>query len=106
MLNGTIFLLRNSISGDIKLVDKLYVIEFVRDKHERRIGKMNKVKKLFVLVLIFAVISLGFIGCEHKGDHPSGEHPSGEHPSKGAEANEAPGGEHPGGEHPSGEHPK
>jgi hypothetical protein len=103
--------LRNSIVSDIKLESRLYVIEFVRNKHERRIGKMNNLKKLFVLVLIFAVISLGFAGCKHEGDHPSGdhpggEHPTGEHPSKGADSNEAPAGEHPGGEHPAGEHPK
>jgi len=83
----------------------------VRDKHERRIGKMNKLKHLFVLVLIVAVISLGFTGCKDDADHPSGDHPSGdqsvgEHPSKGAESNETPDGDHPAGDHPAGEHPK
>ena len=62
---------------------------------------MNKVKKVFVLVLITAVVSLGLTGCKKKSEHPSGDHPSSEHPSK-----EAPTEEHPSSEHPSGEHPK
>jgi hypothetical protein len=60
---------------------------------------MNKVKMVFVLVLIAAVVSLGLAGC--KSEHPSGEHPSSEHPSK-----EHPSEEHPSEEHPAGEHPK
>ncbi len=57
---------------------------------------MNKAKKLFVLLLIAAVVSLGLVGCKKHGEHPSGDHPSSEHPSE----------EHPTGEHPTGEHPK
>ena len=37
LLNGTLCLLRNPIAGDIKLEGRLYVIEFVKDKYERRI---------------------------------------------------------------------
>lgn len=62
---------------------------------------MNKVKKILVLVLIAAVVSLGMIGCNGKSEHPTGEHPSSEHPSK-----EAPTEEHPSSERPTGEHPK
>ena len=62
---------------------------------------MNKVKKVFVLVLIAAVVSLGLTGCKKDSEHPSGDHPSSEHPSK-----EAPTEEHPTSEHPTGEHPK
>jgi hypothetical protein len=103
--------LRNSIAGDIKLESRLYVIEFVKDKHERRVSKMNLLKKIFMLVMIVAVISLGFTGCKHDGDHPSGDHPAGdhpagEHPSKEAPSEEKPAGDHPAGEHPAGEHPK
>jgi hypothetical protein len=59
---------------------------------------MNKVKKLLVLVLVAAVVSLGLMGCKSKseGEHPTGEHPSSEHPSE----------ETPSEEHPAGEHPK
>ena len=67
---------------------------------------MNNLKKLFVLVLVVAVASLGMIACSNKSeptsdDHPSveqssDEHPSGEHPS----------GEQSSDEHPSSEHPK
>ncbi len=53
---------------------------------------MNKVKKIFALLLIVAVISLGLIGCKDKSEHPTGE---GEHPAK-----EAPAKEHPDSEHP------
>ena len=65
---------------------------------------MNKVKKVFVLVLIATVILLGMMGCNDKQEHPSGEHPSketeqGEHPSEEKST------EHPT-EHPAGEHPK
>ncbi len=51
---------------------------------------MNKVKKIFVLVLIVAFVSLGVTACKQKPDQPSGdqstqeaaadEHPTGEHP--------------------------
>ena len=62
---------------------------------------MNKLKKMFVLVLIAAVVSFGQMGCKQESEHPSGEHPTSEHPSE-----ETPSEEHPSGEHPSGEHPK
>jgi len=62
---------------------------------------MNKVKKIFVLVLIVAVVSLGLTGCKDKSEHPSGEHPTSEHPSKETKSEE-----HPTSEHPTGEHPK
>ena len=52
--------------------------------------KMNKLKKIFVLVLIVAFVSLGVTACKQKDDQPSGdqstkeaaadEHPTGEHP--------------------------
>jgi hypothetical protein len=59
---------------------------------------MNKLKKIFVLVLIIAVASLGLTGCKKD----KSEHPAGEHPSK-----EAAPGEHPSpNEHPSSEHPQ
>jgi hypothetical protein len=48
---------------------------------------MSKVKKVFMLVLIVAVVSLGLMGCKEKKEHPTGD-------------------EHPSTEHPSGEHPK
>ena len=42
---------------------------------------MNKLKKVFVLVLIVAVVSLGLAGCKDKSEH---EHPTGgEHPTNG-----------------------
>ncbi len=51
---------------------------------------MNKVKKIFALLLIVAVISLGLIGCKDKSEHPTGEGSSSEHPAK-----ETPSDEHP-----------
>lgn len=42
---------------------------------------INKMKKLFVLLLVAAVVSLGLAGCEHKSDAPPGEHPSSDHPT-------------------------
>ena len=62
---------------------------------------MNTLKKIFLVLLIAAVVSFGQIGCKSHSEHPSGEHPTGEHPT-----GEQPSGEHPTGEHPSGEHPK
>lgn len=42
---------------------------------------MNIVKKVFVLVLLTAIVLFGLTGCGHYGEHPHGEHPSGsEHP--------------------------
>ncbi len=82
---------------------------------------INNVKKVIVLLLVAAVVSLGLTGCKHKNEqptegtpaseHPASEHPSSEHPAKEApaeekEAEEQPAGEHPSAEHPTGEHPK
>ena len=53
--------------------------------------KMNKMKKVFVLLLIVAVVSLGLTGCKGKSEPPPEETPSQEHPTE---------------EHPTGEHPK
>ena len=53
--------------------------------------KMNKLRKIFLFVLIAVVLSLRLAGCSNKSEQPSKEHPSSEHPSS---------------EHPSGEHPK
>ena len=52
---------------------------------------MNKMKKVFVLLLIVAVVSLGLMGCKGKSEPPPEETPSQEHPTE---------------EHPTGEHPK
>ena len=62
---------------------------------------MNKLRKVFVLILVAAVVSFVLTGCKEKseptiGDRPAGEttsedHPAGEHPTE-----EAP--DHP--EHP------
>jgi hypothetical protein len=51
---------------------------------------MNKVKKLLVLLLVAAVVSLSLTGCKSETEPPAeeppteetstGEHPSGEHP--------------------------
>ncbi len=68
---------------------------------------MNKVKKVFVLVLVAAIVSLGLslTGCKKKTETTgtnisSEEHPEGEHPAK-----KDPGKEHPEGEHPEKEDP-
>ena len=67
---------------------------------------MNKVKKVFVLVLVAAVVSFGLTGCKQKDEQPvegtpSGEHPAAsEHPTEETPAEETPAGEHPTGEHP------
>ena len=43
---------------------------------------MDKLRQLLALVLVAAVVSLGFVGCEkNSGEHPTGDHPSGEQPS-------------------------
>ena len=67
---------------------------------------MNRVKELFVLVLIVAVVSLGLTGCKGKSEPPAGEHPTSEHPAKEAPTEEHPTEETPPSEHPTGEHPK
>ena len=68
--------------------------------------KMNKLKKIFMLVLIAAVVAIGVTGCKSKSEHPEGESPSSEPPAKETPSEEHPSSEHPAGEHPSGEHPK
>ncbi|UCC97046.1 MAG: hypothetical protein JSW66_14515 [Phycisphaerales bacterium] len=62
---------------------------------------MGKLRRIFVLMLIAAVVSLGVTGCESKSEQPNEEHPTSEHPTE-----EAPSEEHPSSEHPSGEHPQ
>ena len=57
---------------------------------------MNKLRKIFLLVLMGAVLSISLVGCGHKNEQPSKDQPSQEQPSQ----------EHPSSEHPSGEHPK
>ena len=42
---------------------------------------MNKIKKVFVLVLIAVVVSLGLMGCKDNSEQPSKETPSEEHPT-------------------------
>ncbi len=61
---------------------------------------MNKLRKIFLLVLIAVVLSLRLAGCG-KSEQPSKEQPSQEQSSQ-----EHPSSEHPSSEHPSGEHPK
>ncbi len=63
---------------------------------------MNKVKKVLVLVLVAAIVSLGLslTGCKKKGEAPAKgtpaaettdkEHPAGEHPAKEDPAKEQP----------------
>ncbi len=70
--------------------------------------KMNKVKKVFVLVLVAAIVSLGLslTGCKKKTetttpDISSKEHPAGEHP-----AGEKPAGDHPAEEDPAKKQPE
>jgi hypothetical protein len=67
---------------------------------------MKELKKLFVLVLVAAVVSLGLAGCKNGPEHPTGEHPSSEHPTEETSTEEHPSDEHPSSEHPAGEHPK
>jgi len=64
---------------------------------------MKKLKKLLVLALSLAIISLGGAGCKGNGghEHTEGDHPSSEHPSE--EDSES---EHPTSEHPTSEHPR
>ncbi|MBN2594133.1 MAG: hypothetical protein JXA81_11545 [Sedimentisphaerales bacterium] len=67
---------------------------------------INNVKKLLMLLLVMAVVSLGLTGCKKHHDQPSGERPSSEHPTEEKKAEEKPAAEHPSGEHPAGEHPQ
>jgi outer membrane biogenesis lipoprotein LolB len=44
---------------------------------------MNNVKKVFVLLLIAAVVSLGLTGCKKKASEPpADEQPTSEHPAE------------------------
>jgi len=63
---------------------------------------MHWLKKLFVLVLIVGLVSLGLTGCKEKSEHPTGEHPSAESVKEAAEESA----EKAADEHPTGEHPK
>lgn len=72
---------------------------------------INKVKKVLILVLVAAVVSLGLTGCKQKGEQPtegtsSSEHPSSENPSSEHPTEEKAAEEHPAGEHPTSEHPQ
>ena len=57
---------------------------------------MKRIKKVLVLVLVAAIVSLGFAGCKDNGEHPTSEHPTEEGSTS----------EHPASEHPAAEHPK
>jgi hypothetical protein len=70
---------------------------------------MNRLRKIIVLVLIGAVVSLGVIGCKAKTEPPAGEQPAqeasaAEQPSQEAPAQEAPAAEKPAEEKPAAEH--
>jgi len=56
---------------------------------------MNKVKKVFVLVLVAAVVSLGLTGCKQKSEPPASEQPVSEQAASETPAEETPAGEHP-----------
>ena len=56
---------------------------------------MNKLKKIFVMVMIAAIVSLGVTGCKKKTEHPGGEHPSKQAPPEESTPNQPPAGEHP-----------
>ena len=66
---------------------------------------MNKIKKILVLVLVAAIVSLGLTACKEKSEHPTADQPSGDQPTKETVPEEHPA-EHPAGEHPTGEHPE
>jgi hypothetical protein len=57
---------------------------------------MEKIKKILVLVLSVAVISLGLTGCRRNDEHPTSEQPTSKQPVS----------EHPTEEHPTSEHPQ
>jgi hypothetical protein len=77
---------------------------------------MNKVKNLFILTLIVAIVSLGIMACKDKGDNPAAKSHSGMlfaketnfdgYPSRQTLSVQDPNEEHPSREHPSKEHPK
>jgi hypothetical protein len=41
---------------------------------------INNVKKLLMLLLVMAVVSLGLTGCKQHHDQSSEDHPTSEHP--------------------------
>ena len=58
---------------------------FLASKVKGESVDMKKLRKVLVLLLTVAVISLGLTGCKGEskpasGEHPSSEHPSSEHP--------------------------
>ena len=61
---------------------------------------MNKMKKVFVLVLVAAVVSLGLTGCKQKGEQPTEGTPASEHPTEETPTEETPAEETPAEEHP------
>jgi hypothetical protein len=56
---------------------------------------MNKLKKIFVLVLIVAFVSLGVTACKQKDDQPSGDQSTQETAADEKAADEKAAGEHP-----------
>jgi hypothetical protein len=102
--------LQNSIVEYAKLDGRLYVVQRAINTKGESVN-MNMLKKIFVVLLIGAVVSFSQMGCKKESEHPSGEHPTSEHPTEEhpteeTPTEETPSEEHPTGEHPSGEHPK
>ena len=67
---------------------------------------MKKIKEVFVLLLIAAVVSLCLAGCKDKSEPAAGEQPTSEHPTEEHPTEEHPTEEHPKSEHPTSEHPE
>ncbi len=67
---------------------------------------MKKIKQVFVLLLIAAVVSLCLAGCKDKSEHPTSEQPTEEHPKQEQPSEEHPTEEQPKQEHPTSEHPE
>jgi hypothetical protein len=72
---------------------------------------MAKVKKVFALLLIVAVVLVGLAGCKKKSETPDIDHPTEKAVTEKAVTEEAPTeedvpSEPPATEHPTGEHPK
>ena len=70
---------------------------------------MDKLKKIFVVVLMAVVVSFSQMGCKQESEPPSGdnstsEQAASEHPSEETPSEETPSEEHPTSEHPTGEH--
>jgi hypothetical protein len=68
--------------------------------------KMNKLRKIFILALVVAVVSLVFTSCKSESEHPTSDHPTEEHPTEEQPTEEHPTEEQPTEEHPTGEHPE